>query len=607
LKKNTVFILIIALLVISIGSCGGSGSDSSSSSGDAGSSMDELGTIDVSLPKTLSPDEQQATRANVDYATLNDVKSQAFAEFMRNVSEFTDQVDEVNNIIAEVKEMISEGWLKEGETFSETISEEEEEPGTLKFKYKYKYKKKEGQKYLIFRGVHMGTDGRLVFGFYFEMAVDKDDNPLFGQAQMAGDFSHTDEAGNVLESGSYKSKIIFSETSKDQEGFFEFSFTPAGGTTFDEKGAIKIIGDTDDAKNGVYVSTRFESNLWGTSQVLGWANDEYGGIMSHNTFSEGGVSQEDVYTEYFLYDENAMESKIIFRQWGIKDASELFWDIGEARKNISSITHGKNLYNGSVSKPDVITLVYDESGGSYTIYAGDGTGGSVLETGTTPPWVSDIHAYYWLDPAKGTTTSPGDAVYYQVSYLESPALTHTIKYNKMSEVSQPSNYMDKTGFYIEDMYPLKYLTGNHPSFSSQSLIQSQTAPWDENGNGLLDDKLYFIDIDGNTLWDDNQSAFTSGKKGEPQVHAWLPENEMYYDEATDSMKSVPSTPWVFGAIPISDVNSDGTNDITYTYQTQKDTAYNKFKDSTDYITEIKVTPFDISEKEWETFDLSTGF
>ncbi len=554
----------------------------------------------------MSRKPRQPARENIAYSSLSEIKSQAFSEFLRNISEFEDNVDEVNNILKEMKEGVASGDMKENQVFTE-----EWEEGTFKFKYFYK-KSADNTKYLILRGAEFKPDGTLIHGAYFEVAVDKDGNPLKGQAQLAGNFSEAEF------SGSHRVKLLFDQNNIDQKGYFEFSVTTAEGESFNEKGEIRIIGDTDDTKNGVFVATRFESDEWGTSQNLGWANDEYGGVMSHQTFSENGQQMEDVYTEYFKYNEAAKKSSIIYREWGTKNASEIFWDIGQARTTISTPSGWLNVYNSSVgSAPEKITVKFHEdlsSNKTYTIYAGEGTSGTTL-VGTTSgePW--SLYKFYWLNPASATSISQGDAVYYFYNWSETTdasGFTAYQTYIKAAEVPATQNYMDKTGFYIENMYPLKYVTGNHPTVTSNTMIQKKIVDWNGNGvadpeddwneNGQRDDYLYFLDLNGDGSWLEPYMAVSSSDDAEPEIMVWA-FDEMYYDEATDSIKTDTGTAWLFGRVPTVDVNGDGTNDVTYLYQTEKDAAKAKFASSTDYITAISVTPYVIAGSEWEDFSL----
>lgn len=189
-----------------------------------------------------------------------------------------------------------------------------------------------------------------------------------------------------------------------------------------------------------------------THESMGYADDQYGGIVSKGTdnYDDGsGTPTDHAYMNVEYYDGNG---DMIYRGYGETGRNSSNWNW---RFDAASST---NLYAYSTTKPSGFTYRQTYQGGTtVSEYSVDGTTWTPL---TLQGWRLVFH-----DSSKdqnGTwTIQPGDADYWCDNYQSDfNAVTGTwtcvAHYFKAYEVPQPETYFGQS-FYVNKTYPLKVL------------------------------------------------------------------------------------------------------------------------------------------------------
>lgn len=548
--------------------------------------LDSIGSIDLDLPSTLSTATD--SRANIDYDSLGEVQSEAYGHLMRNIIELEEYAATINDLMDHYKELIDTNEIAEGEIFTETFTDEEMD---LEITRKTKYETStinDGTDYIIITSGNFDTNNEFIDGCYIEISEESENLLPMGQVMLTGQFS--EEVDDVAMSVTYKTKIVFDLNTDIRSGYFDVRIT-INDEEHTELGQINIVPDSDEIENnGVYISTKFESTLWGNHSHVGWANDLVGGIQSLDENVSAEVSEEDkfsIYSEYFsLIDSSA---NVIYREWGTKKPSDIYLDLNEARES-GALDGYYNAFQSDADAPEYLIMVFEQTAEptSFNLYSSSEP--IYIESSTLLTSVDDnpftIYNLCWYDSALEEISS-GEASYKFQSFVESEG-TVELTFGRTALVPATTELFGEVGFYKESLYPLKYVEGSFDS--GNTIIQLEEL---DLNNDEVDESVYFIDGDEDTSW--YQPDETGGEKVLP-VHSFL---ETYWDQETESVITETGTPWLMNTVPKYDYDYDGVSDIEYIYDEEKTTIDSKLGNENSNFDSTPLPQFEILGADWK--------
>lgn len=549
-----------------------------------------VGGIDLDLPSTLS--SSSVSRANIDYSTLDEVKSEAYGHLMRNIIELEDYTTNINTLMDDYNTLITNNEIAEGDVFTESFTDD---ATGVEITRKVKYEtstNNEGTEYIIITSGDFDNETNLVDGCYVEISVESDDLLTTGQAMLTGQFSEEKDEQQI--NISYKTKIVFDQNTDIRSGYFDI-LLDIDGVEHTEIGQITIVPDSDETENnGVYISTKFESSLWGNHSHVGWANDLVGGVQSLDEDVEADVADEDkynIYSEYFsLIDGSA---NVIYREWGTKKPSDIYLDLNEARES-TALDGYYNAFQSGADAPEYLIMVFEQVAepSSFNIYSSSepnyGDSSTLLSAVNDNPFT--IYNLCWYDSAVDEISS-GEASYKFQSFVESEGNIE-LTFERTALVPATTELFGETGFYKESLYPLKYVEGTFES--GNTIIQMEEL--DLNGDDI-DESIYFIDGDEDTSW--FRPDETGGEKI-LHIHSFL---ETYWDQETESVMTETGSPWLLNTVPKYDYNQDGVSDIVYIYDDEKTTIDSKLGNENSNFDSVPLPVFDILGSDWQTITL----
>ena len=569
------------------GSSSGNDDDDSSSTADAAEVASDvvtnLSSINLELPQALS---SGGSRLDIDYDSLDDVPSMAYEQLLNNIEQLSSDAESISSMFDMLKEAIDDGL--EENTVQSTVytGEGPDGYGTYNAKMKYSLETVGGVDYIVFLGGSFDDDDELLGACYIEATIDEEDN-VSGQAMFNGSHEHE---GTLYHCSS---KIKF-DTETDIQEAYHYEY-PDGDEENGKGGMMKITPDADDSDNGVYIATNFNGDF-GEFIEMGWANDNYGGVQNWGSWSDESRSSSDnegIYSEYFVM--SGGEAKICYRQWGDKSTQHIFWGIYQARNNGSDFSGYMNFFDDSAEideAPEYITIVRTGDNG-FDVYAGEYTASDYEGTAiySTSENTDDIWNLFWLDTTGDDTTEviPGDAEYRFYNWSENEGNTvQALTFKRAVVVPETTSRFGKNGFYVQDMYPLLYVTGD--SSNNTTLIQYDYMNWDGDASTNEEwEKITFFDMDGDGEYDapgdvDKDGNYDGDGVTDKELMVW----------SMEEWGSNSSTTWLFGVIPTFE-DGDG-NSLTYTYATEKAAVDAKFANivSTDYISTVTYPEFPVN-------------
>ncbi|MFP4442079.1 MAG: hypothetical protein ACLFST_03085 [Spirochaetia bacterium] len=567
--KRSILCGIVLFVIFGISSiflsCGSPDGNGTSRQSDATEMLSSVGDLSLNLPKTLK--SGTVSKENIDYDGLPDVQSQAHFYLTMMVEGIEGHMARINDDINLLEtDFIPGSGLEPGEVHSETF----ESGDSIKVKYDFQTDAS-GVEYLIITMATFSEAGAVKDGVYIE-ATEAEDGTISGHGQymITGD------------NGNHYSKLVFNSASDIMTAYTNMTSEAEGL----ELGTLRVGKDTADTENGVYVASKWNTDLHGNHTQIAWANDSYGGVVSEDIHSDGTEDHPSMYTEYFALSEE--EAKIIYRQHG-EENTDILWEfIKMAKEDIVTITdEGKNGYTEGVEAPLFLALTYTEGEDGWEMYEWDGVDSQVtgdpLATNTTHP-ASTVAELYWIDPDDTTSQpQPGDALYKWV-YFPDGSSTNTAVFEKVSEVpAAVTGLMSDINYYIQDLYPLKWVQGSMES--GNTLIQ-RSLDIDSDGDGTNDEYRYWLDNNDDGAYD---------LMSDVEIMVWS-YPETYYDEATETMVTTESSPWLIGDVP-----QTGAIDLEYIWSGAFDAVELKLQDMSedDVISTIEVPAFPVLGEDWK--------
>lgn len=555
-----------------------------------------IGTT-AQFPDTLSSGTgtSASSRAvtNVDYANLAETDSSAYRDLQFHAQAMEGRISGVLDELAILEEQFNSVDLQEDEVWTETLESGE----TLRLKYTST--EIDGSLwYQITAGTFDAADA-LTGGTYIEV-TEGAGTEVSGQCMYTG----TDAEGT------FSSKLVFDTTVTKLEEFYKSEPTdPAN----NETGRIVFIPDPDiAAETAADLFMRWEGP-YGTSTQVAWATDTFGGLLEHSDPDPQTAADERLREEQFYID--GTDAKIILRQDGTKTPTYLFERVyrGREKADTPSDTFWDGAHNaystaytppaGGPSTPESLWVEYDavaDPPTNFDVYASDPTADSSLTPiqsvdSKNPEGLGEI---YWLE-GSGTDLVSGDAVYYLLNW-ESAGTTATAEYYKAAEVPPTADLFGDTGFYVQELVPLKYVTG---TFGSGNTIIKVDENAIDLGGGEYED-AYFVDTNDDSTWGD-WSQVANSEAPDVMLMMCLPEDESYYDEMAQTTVTLPGIPWIMGGVPDNVPLPDGVS-LEYTYESQSNEIFTYFGETaaSNYLSTTTAEDFPVLQAAWKTISLS---
>lgn len=532
-----------------------------------------VGSIGMNLPASLASTSSSSSSRTLDYSLLPEVGSEAYSHLLAHLETMEAQVTDLKNNLSLLRtDIIAGSDLQPDQTYEESFADTGE---TIRIKYSWV---DVGDKtYLVVvTGTFDTASGTLKNGSYLEVE-ELANSAVAGQCMYTGD----DGAGN-----SFRAKFDFDSSTGYMDAYYEMTSTTEG----DESGQVRVIPDTEDTANGIEVAVKFRGESFGVHTQLGWANDNYGGVISVNDPDSTVADDEHLYTEIFAVDSGA--GKVVYVENGQKTVDVMFERIDRGKQNLAGIV---NAYSAGSTPPENLTLTYtwtptagspDPAG--YEIYSGLEATGTPLVTNTTdnPEGIWEV---YWLDESVGTLTA-GDSVYYLLSHdltEDSGTYTGTSQFYKVSEVPATIDMFGETNFYVQGFTPVKYVTGTFAD--GDTLINRYEL--DYTGDGTADEFAYYIDISD----DGSFNPLVSIEAGtDPDIPL------LVWGVALDDSES----PFIIGPIPDVSVpdGAGGTTGLTYEYADTQTNALGHLDEiaADQHISTISPPLFPVDGSDWKT-------
>lgn len=595
--RRGMVVLLLAMLVLA--ACD-TGPATGSGDGDGGDptfgDLDALlgavvGSIGMNLPSSLASTGGTLSARALDYSALPDVDSDAYEYLLAHLETMDAQITNLKDALTGLKDDIIAGSdLQPDEVYEESFEATGE---TIRIKYSWQ--DVGDTTYLV---VESGT---------FDTATDALKSGSYMEVE---DLGNDEVAGQVMYTGvdtdsSFKAKFDFDSSTGYIDGYYEMT-NPVDG---DESGQVRVIPDTEDTANGVEVAVKFEGEF-GVHTQLGWANDNYGGVVSVNDPDTGSSDDEGLFTEIFAVDGGT--GNVVFVEVGQKEVDVLFERVYRGRQALtadpSSIV---NAYSASYTPPvdadgtapDNLTLTFtwtpspgNEDPDAYQIYDGLDTTGtqlvSVTGSAMNPEGIWEI---YWLG-GSGSTLQSGDAVFYLLSYELTDdgagTFTGTAQFYKVAEVPSTIDMFGETGFYVQGATPLKYVTGEADT-AGDTLIERYELDYDNDGNS--DEFAYYVDVSGDGTFNPFESI-QAGNDPDVPLNVW--------GAALDDSEA----PFILGPIPeiAIDDGAGGTTGLTYEFESQLSGALGHLDEiaADQHISTITVPLFPVDGSDWKDISAS---